>query len=184
MHARAPGILVKRVRWCAIAACLVCAPLNLAGCGGDSSRKDTAHDRSSTGSASTSASPAVGTSDSGAQTGTGGSTHPTTSGSHRAAGDACPASTDTLLAALRKDTDFNARAGKPTKLQDVACYDRYATTGASSGSTEMQGRILFGYDVDTKTWRPLNLGSGGYCEGHTSHEIASQLPGCDWSDSK
>ena len=91
------------------------------------------------------------------------------------AASACPVSEEALFAALKADVAFYQRAGKPTALYHVTCYDNYATVGAEIDGRKLQGAIFFGYDPATMTWRPLNMGSAGYCKGYVSPEIASHF---------
>jgi hypothetical protein len=97
-----------------------------------------------------------------------------------AAAQACPVSGATLLAALKEgSTDIYRRSGSPATLTDVACYHNYATGWTPIGASQSTG-IVFGYDAAAGRWRPLNLGSGGFCEGYVARDIAEHLPGCGW----
>ncbi|WP_327004780.1 hypothetical protein OHA72_58785 [Dactylosporangium sp. NBC_01737] len=85
-----------------------------------------------------------------------------------------------LLAALKAAGDgAYRRYGSPATLDRVACYQGYATGWTPPGEGP-GGGILFHYETATGTWRPPNVGSGGFCEGYAAREIADHLPGCSW----
>jgi hypothetical protein len=85
---------------------------------------------------------------------------------------------DVLLAALQTNNDLYGRSGKPTQLGDLVCYEGFASTTSVVNGQRLDGRILFGFDASTQTWRPSNIGSAGYCAPYVPAEIANHLPGC------
>jgi hypothetical protein len=87
---------------------------------------------------------------------------------------ACPVSNATLYAALKADKQMWERVADPTGLQDATCADGYATAMSIAGNVDPAG-ILFKYDTAKSAWKPLNLGSGGYCEGYVSASLAARL---------
>ncbi|MEV4351346.1 hypothetical protein AB0J83_43375 [Actinoplanes sp. NPDC049596] len=115
---------------------------------------------SPTSASSTAASPPVATA-------TRGSTGP------RAA-DPCPVTAKVLYRALRADKNMSERTAPATGLQSATCYQGFATAKTIVENVDPAG-VLFKYDPDTRVWRPINLGSGGYCEGYTSAVIAQRL---------
>jgi hypothetical protein len=79
--------------------------------------------------------------------------------------DACPVSAQTLLGVL-KGTDIGHRGGDPSTLEDVSCYKNYAFAyDADKTQNRQHSYFLFGYVRPGNQWIPLNLGSGGVCEG-------------------
>ncbi|GAA0924967.1 hypothetical protein [Virgisporangium aurantiacum] len=80
--------------------------------------------------------------------------------------DACPVSAQTLLGVL-KGTDIAHRGGDPTALEGVSCYKNYAyARDADKTQTHERAYFLFGYVRPGNRWIPLNLGTGGVCEGY------------------
>lgn len=100
------------------------------------------------------------------------SSTPTDAGVTKTSG-ACPASAATLYKALRNDDDMYERTANPTGLKNPTCTGSYATaTTVVQGDIDPAG-VLFKYQ--NGTWRPINLGSGGYCDGYTSAAVAERL---------
>ncbi|MFF5076770.1 hypothetical protein ACFY36_06945 [Actinoplanes sp. NPDC000266] len=88
----------------------------------------------------------------------------------------CPVSAAVLYKALRADKDMSARTRPTVALKDETCYQGYATAiTIVEGKNVQPAGLLFEYDTEARTWRPLNLGSGGYCEGYTSAAISKRL---------
>ncbi|SNY48813.1 hypothetical protein [Paractinoplanes atraurantiacus] len=88
----------------------------------------------------------------------------------------CPVSAAVLYKALRADKDMSARTKPTVALKDETCYQGYATAiTIVEGKNVQPAGVLFEYDTEARTWRPLNLGSGGYCEGYTSAAVSKRL---------
>ncbi|XVV09308.1 hypothetical protein ACQP2X_31245 [Actinoplanes sp. CA-131856] len=88
----------------------------------------------------------------------------------------CPVSAAVLYKALRADKDMSARTTPTVALKNETCYQGYATAiTIVEGKNVQPAGVLFKYDTEARTWRPLNLGSGGYCEGYTSAAISKRL---------
>jgi hypothetical protein len=84
-----------------------------------------------------------------------------------------------LLAALKKDSDLSSRSvGADGVLDQVDCYKGFATAKVFVKGEPRDGRVLFGYDESTGTWRPLNIGSANFCEGYVPSDIAKHFEGC------
>ncbi|MEV6525095.1 hypothetical protein AB0M43_24375 [Longispora sp. NPDC051575] len=91
----------------------------------------------------------------------------------------CPATAETLLAALRAPgSDVDTRAAHPAALHQVSCHERFAVASTVPDGQHQPSRIVFGYDAASTTWRPLNLGSSGFCAGYVPDHLAANLAGC------
>jgi hypothetical protein len=92
---------------------------------------------------------------------------------------ACTVSTDTLTSALKASSDqrFSAIATYAL-LTEPECYQGFASARAEPKQAGQASRVLFGYDTATKAWRPLNVGSAGYCEGFAPDAVAVHFTGC------
>jgi hypothetical protein len=84
---------------------------------------------------------------------------------------------DVLVAALKTNDDLYSRAGKPTVLGDVVCYQGFAVASVSPPGGQ-KSHILFGFDAGSQAWRALNIGSANYCTGYVPADISGHLPGC------
>lgn len=77
--------------------------------------------------------------------------------------DSCPASTGTLLAALKASPEFYAQLGRPGALYRPECGENHAvayTTGSDSASA---GWAFFEYTPATRSWNVLAVGAGSGC---------------------
>ncbi|MGY0231955.1 hypothetical protein [Longispora urticae] len=91
----------------------------------------------------------------------------------------CPATPDVLLAALKaKGSDIYTRAASPAALHDVSCHEKFAVAATVPDGQHQPSRIVFGYDAASRSWRPLNLGSSGFCAGYVPDHLAANLAGC------
>ncbi|XVU22119.1 hypothetical protein ACQPZJ_33275 [Actinoplanes sp. CA-054009] len=88
--------------------------------------------------------------------------------------DPCPVTSAVLYKALKADKDMFGRTAKASGLKSPTCYQGYATAKTIVENLDSSG-VLFRYDTETRAWRPLNLGSGGYCEGYAPAAIAKHL---------
>jgi hypothetical protein len=80
---------------------------------------------------------------------------------------------------LRDSTsDIYDRAGRPAHLRGAACYGGFAVAGTVPDGKSQPSRLVFAFDAATNTWRPLNVGSGGICDGFVPDAAAKHLPGC------
>jgi hypothetical protein len=90
----------------------------------------------------------------------------------------CPVSAETLMSALKaSSTDMYTRVGRPYALQEITCDAMFAVAVAVRDSDMERGSVLFGFDVDSQTWRALNIGTGDICVGYVSVQVAVRL-GC------
>jgi hypothetical protein len=93
--------------------------------------------------------------------------------------DGCPVSGATLQTALKaSNADIYARAGRPTTLINPVCYRQFATASTVPDGKSQPSTILFGFDSNSRAWRPLNLGSSEFCTGLVPADVAARLPGC------
>ena len=101
-----------------------------------------------------------------------------TSAAPARAADACPVTTEILVAALAASPDVVSRVFNPGSLVDAVCYDGFAVAHTIGDDTHDNVSVLFQFrEVDQK-WVAVNLGSANFCEGYTSAEVADHLPGC------
>jgi hypothetical protein len=87
---------------------------------------------------------------------------------------ACPVTAATLYRALKADKSMWDRTATPTGLEKATCAEGYATAITIVKNVDPAG-VLFKYDPATAAWKPLNLGSGGYCEGYVKQSLAQRL---------
>jgi hypothetical protein len=90
----------------------------------------------------------------------------------------CPVAAQTLLTALRADnTGLFSRAGKPAALDPPTCYRGYSVARTTPDGQHQPARVLFQFDAATLHWRPIDVGSGGFCTGVPA-DVVAHLPGC------
>ncbi|MEV6520645.1 hypothetical protein AB0M43_01720 [Longispora sp. NPDC051575] len=96
-----------------------------------------------------------------------------------ASGTGCPVTADALMTALKaKGSDIYTRAASPAALHKVSCHEKFAVAATVPDGEHQPSRIAFGYDSASTTWRPLNLGSSGFCAGYVPDHLAANLAGC------
>jgi uncharacterized membrane protein len=72
------------------------------------------------------------------------------------------------------------KAGSPSALEAPVCVPGFAAAkDADTASGGEPGYVLFRQNVATNTWKPVSVGTSGYCKGFVKPaSLASNLPGC------
>ncbi|GAA2645355.1 hypothetical protein [Paractinoplanes durhamensis] len=91
-----------------------------------------------------------------------------------AAKSPCPVTAAVLDKALKNDAAWTDRVPSDTHLTEVTCTGGWATGMSIVKDVDPAG-ILFKYNTATGAWKPVNMGSGGYCDGFTSVAVATKL---------
>lgn len=91
-------------------------------------------------------------------------------------GDGCPATTETLYAALKSSRDIVSRLPDSlTGLQNPSCYQGWAV--ARTVVTNMdRASVVFRYR--SGQWTAVNLGTANFCEDVVPAAIIPKLAGC------
>ena len=154
----------------------------LAGCGSSKSDASRKPGKPSDSPAATAATPTPGGSGAGA-TGAGASSGaaggPTGSPTPTAvAQGTCPVTAATLMAALRANAKLHSALASPNEVKNPHCASGYAVATTVPIVQVEPALVVYAFDAKVGTWRAVNGGTDGVCEGTVPAAIAKQLPGC------